>query len=402
MSFGKFTQQLLLLFMGLAAIPSTWAQTYTVLYSFTGGTDGAFPSTGVIQDSAGNLYGTSAGVLTGTVFELRPEGRFTLLQSFAVPEGIYDYPFSALVRDSADNLYGTIYYGGAFNRGDVYKITKRDKFSVLYNFPSTWEVNGYETLDPLILDSASNLYGAGGAVVCDDRPGDCGLIFKLDPSGNETTLHAFSRPRYGDLPNGGLIRDAAGNLYGTTMSGGHGGDGIVFELDPDGTETVLYTFRGKPDGSEPHAGLIQDSAGNFYGTTVLGGNRGCESSCGVIFKLDINGDETVLYAFTGKSDGGNPTGPLVMDSAGNLYGTAGYGTLSGGSQGHGVVFELEPSGQETVLYTFTGGTDGGGPSGGLSMDSAENLYGTTLVGGNLNDCTAGGGAGCGVVFKITP
>ena len=110
----------------------------------------------------------------------------------------------------------------------------------------------------------------------------------------------------------------------------------------------------------------------------------------------------MLYAFTGKSDGGNPTGPLVMDSASNLYGTAEYGTLSGSGRGHGVVFKVEPSGQETVLYTFTGGTDGGGPFGGLSLDSAGNFYGTTVTGGNLNDCTTGGGAGCGVIFKITP
>ena len=191
------------------------------------------------------------------------------------------------------------------------------------------------------------------------------------------------------------------------MGGGHGGNGVVFKLDTTGNETVLYTFKGQPDGALPYAGLILDTAGNLYGTTLQGGNRGCSSngSCGVIFKLDTSGNETLLYAFTGKADGGNPNGPLVMDATGNLYGTAAWGTLSGGGAGDGVVFKLEPSGKETVLYTFTGGVDGGGPDGGLTMDSHGDLYGTTVVGGNLHDCIPAGGGpgyGCGVVFKIMP
>jgi uncharacterized repeat protein (TIGR03803 family) len=184
------------------------------------------------------------------------------------------------------------------------------------------------------------------------------------------------------------------------MGGGTSGAGVVFKLDSAGNETVLYTFKGMPDGSEPQAGLIQDAAGNFYGTTIFGGKGNCQyRSCGVVFKLDTNGNETVLYRFTGGADGGNPTAGLVIDSAGNLYGT----TLLGGPPGCqdfvcGVVFKLDPSGKETVLHTFSGGT-GFGPYAGLLMDPAGNLYGTTYFGGNLNDCN---GQGCGVVFKITP
>jgi uncharacterized repeat protein (TIGR03803 family) len=307
-------------------------------------------------------------------------------------------PFAAVVRDSAGNLYGSTVYGGSNGRGTVFKLTKNGTFSVLLNFSSSWVSPGDGPRGPLVLDAADNLYGsAGGGGNCNGTS-TCGVVFKLDPSGNETVIRNFLYGKKGFYPNAGLIRDAAGNLYGTTMGGGTSGAGVVFKLDSAGNETVLYTFKRMPDGSEPQAGLIQDTAGNFYGTTVYGGNGPgyCPQGCGVVFKLDANGNETVLYAFAGKSDGGGPVAPLVMDSAGNLYGTTNY---EGGGCVCGVVFKLDPSGKETVLHTFTGGTDGGFPEGGLTMDPAGNLYGTTSRGGNLNHCQGGG---CGVVFKITP
>ena len=392
--------------MGLSSVSMGWGQTYQVLYTFTGGADGAFPFTGLIRDSAGNLYGTTAGEKTGTVFKLSPHGKFKLLQSFAVPEGIYDWPFSALARDSKGNLYGTIYYGGTDNLGMVYKLDKDDNFSALYNFTEPWDYVGGGPLGPPILDAAGNLYGAaGGNGKCNGGGPVCGVIFELSPNGDETVLHGFSRPRNGDYPEAGLVRDTAGNLYGTTMGGGHAGNGIVFKLDSSGNETVLHTFMGKPDGAKPQFGLIQDKVGNLYGVTPEGGKLGCESNltCGVIFKVDTSGNETILYSFTGGSDGGNPYGPLIMDTAGNLYGVASFGKLSNGDPGFGVIFKLAPSGKETVIYTFTGGSDGLGPTG-LVMDSAGNFYGTTAGGGNLNDCIPPGGLGdgCGVVFKLTP
>lgn len=413
MSIAKITHAKLLLFAVLATVAAprpAQAQTETVLYKFTGGADGAFPQSGVILDSSDNVYGTTAGEQNATLFKISHKGAFKVLHSFTPEINGYDWPFPALVRDSAGNLYGTSVYGGTYNRGTIYEVDKNDKFSVLYSFSSAWFDVGGGPLGPLLLDADGNLYGAagGGNSLCNGGFG-CGVVFQLDPSGEETPLHTFSRPRYGDYPQAGLIRDAAGNCYGTTFGGGHGGDGVVYKLDPAGNETVLHTFTGPPDGKIPYAGLIEDAAGNLYGTTLEGGNRGCgnegDPSCGVVFKVDTNGNETVLYAFTGNSDGGNPSGPLVMDAAGNLYGTAAHGTLSDGMGGDGVVFKLDPSGKETVLYTFTGGTDGNGPTGVLSMDKAGNLYGATFVGGNLNDCIPEGGGpgyGCGVVFKITP
>src|ERR1039458_5027725 len=185
----------------------------------------------------------------------------------------------------------------------------------------------------------------------------------------ETVLHHFASPPQGAYPEAGVVRDPAGNLDGTTVNGGAAGWGVVFKLDTAGRQTVLYNFTGGADGGNPSGGVIGDSAGNFYGTTLNGG----AASWGVVFKLDKSGHETVLYSFTGGTDGWNPSGGVIRDSAGNLYGT----TQIGGAEGWGVVFKLDKSGQETVLYSFTGGTDGWNPSGGVIRDSAGNLYGTT-------------------------
>ena len=156
------------------------------------------------------------------------------------------------------------------------------------------------------------------------------------------------------IPYGGLIRDSKGNLYGTTNGGGASGAGVVFKVDTSGNETVLYSFTGGADGGYPLAGVIRDSAGNLYGTT----NGGGASGAGVVFKVDTSGNETVLYSFTGGADGGFPLWVvLARDSAGNLYGT----TAGGGASGAGVVFKVDTSGNETVLYSFTGGADGGNP-----------------------------------------
>lgn len=198
------------------------------------------------------------------------------------------------------------------------------------------------------------------------------------------------------MPYAGLIMDARGNLYGTTFSSDAPaqGNGVVFKLDPAGSETVLYTFTGGRDGEWPQAALIMDAAGNLYGTTLYGGNPNCYSGqgCGTVFKVDPSGHETVLLSFTGGSDGAVPAASLIMDQQGNLYGT----TVNGGAYGWGTVFKLNPSGNETVLYSFTGGNDGKQPMGGLVMDAANNLYGTTYGGGASNNCFGT----CGTVFKL--
>jgi len=392
---------MLLIFVGLLAVPPASTQAYEVLYAFTGGADGA-GSQGLVMDSVGNLYGIAGGAgYQVTVFKLSRKGKLKVLHTFAADGSEGLGTSGAIARDSAGNLYGSTVYGGAFNRGTVFKLDKKNHLSVLLSFPTTWFGAGGGPGGPLTLDSTGNLYGAGGGGTAKCNGGqNCGVVFKLDQSGNETVLRAFQIGKRGTYPNAGLIRDAAGNLYGTTMRGGKG-NGVVFKLDPAGNETVLYTFKVEPDGAQPRAGLIQDAAGNFYGTTLWGGIGPCQNRCGVVFKLDTNGNETVLYRFTSGNDGANPIAGLIMDAAGNLYGTA----QTGGEPGCrdyvcGTVFKLDPSGKLTVLHTFGPSNQGKGmgPNSSLVMDKAGNLYGTTNEGGNPN-CYP---VGCGVIFKITP
>jgi len=230
----------------------------------------------------------------------------------------------------------------------------------------------------------------------------CGVVYKVDSTGHETVLHRFSGYADGGVPTSGVTLDATGNIYGTTYSGGSlaactYGCGVVYKLDPAGNETVLYNFTGGADGGFPSSGLILDAAGDLYGTTSYGGATGCGQGCGVVYKLDPTGQETVLHSFTpGRdgnfgADGGNPSGHIVRDDRGNLYGT----TASGGPQPiHAVVYKLDPAGHETVLYRFTGGADGLNPEGGVVGDAAGNLFGTTYNGG--------GSAEAGVVYKVDP
>jgi uncharacterized repeat protein (TIGR03803 family) len=291
-----------------------------------------------------------------------------------------------LARDSSGNLYGTTNQGGIYDQfcllgcGTVFKLGPSGKETVLYRFTGTGG-DGVYVSQGLVRDPAGNLFGTtiqGGA-----QGG--GVVFKVDPTGKETILYSFTGSTDGGNPYGGLVRDAKGNLYGTASSGGSSFNGNVFRVDRTGMETVLYSFAGGTDGSSPLAGLIRDSAGNLYGTTFFGGAAGF----GTVFKVNPQGQETVLYSFTGAPDGYNPLlGSLVRDSAGNLYGT----TQTGGSSDFGIVFKMDTTGKETVLHSFSG-RDGKIPYGTLARDKAGNLYGTTYAGGRY---------GGGVVFKIAP
>src|ERR1700675_1910127 len=314
MSVAKFTQVVFLLLVGLAADPSCWTQTYSVLYSFTGGVDGASPEAGLILDPAGNLYGTTfganaypygqiTGTTAGSIFKLTSGGVFTLLYNFGAGGANGSSPSGGLVRDSAGNLYGSTYGGGASTNpncfaglnklpangcGEVFKMEANGNFSVLYSFSGkSYCWTGCEPLAPLTLDAAGNLYGTtylGGSRNCNLyklhslgglENSDCGVVFKLDTTGKETVLHRFGSARKeGDFPNPGLILDTAGNLYGTTLggginsNGGNGGAGTVFKLDPAGNETVLFYFQEFVSGYNPNGGLLRDSAGNLYGPTL--------------------------------------------------------------------------------------------------------------------------------------
>jgi uncharacterized repeat protein (TIGR03803 family) len=378
----------------------------TVLYSFSGGADGAGPSSGVIRDSAGNLYGTTQqGGITaaacfleagcGVVYKIDPTGHETVLYSFTGgPDG--GNPSGSLIRDSAGNLYGTTQAGGStaagcgarslqVGCGVVYKLDATGHYTVLYTF--TGGADGGNPYAGVIGDGAGNLYGttASGGITANCPYLGCGVVFKLDAAGHETVLHSFMRGGDGESPQTGVVRDRFGNLYGTTYGGGITGIwGTVFKVDPTGHETLLYSFTGGADGSGPLAGVIGDGAGNLYGTTASGGIGG-----GVVYKLDPTGHETVLYSFpVAADDGFNPRAGVIGDGAGNLYGT----TSGGGAANAGIVYKLDAAGHETVLHTFTG-PDGGGPEGGVVRDSAGNLYGTTGGGGTNNG---------GTVFKLDP
>lgn len=379
--------------LGLVVIPppSAQAQTFTALYDFTGGADGGNPYAGLILDAAGNLYGTTQYGGTfhgGTAFEVDTTGRETVLHSFNRKQGMI--PRASLIRDLAGNLYGTASEGGGAGCGGtgcgtVFKLTNHGKLAVLHYFNAF--PDGNNPWAGLVRDSWGNLYGT----TVFDSTSDNGTVFKVDKSGKETVLYTFNALKSGKNPYAGLVRDSKGNLYGTTSAGGFYGKacslgcGTVFELDPTGKYTVLHQFTAGSDGDKPLAGLVRDPAGNLYGTTELGGTSGQ----GTIFKLSKAGKETVLYSFTGGTDGGNPRAALVRDEAGNLYGAAAYG---GGNNPTGTVFKLDSAGTYTVLHTFNG-TDGAQPFGGLAIDATGNLYGTT---------EAGGASGFGTVFKLTP
>jgi uncharacterized repeat protein (TIGR03803 family) len=369
----------------------------TVLYSFTGGADGGAPKAGVVLDAAGNLYGTTwtgGPANAGVVYKLDVTGDETVLYGFPGGAGGGGNPWGGVIRDSAGNLYGTSSAGGTSNAGIVYKLDAAGREKVLYNFTGGADGGDHGTnpLSGVIGDSAGNLYGTtyyGGTA-------NAGVVYKLDAAGQETVLHSFTGGADGANPWAGVIRDSSGNLYGTTQGGGTASAGVVYKVDTAGNETILYTFTGD-GGANPLGGVIRDSAGNLYGTTVTS-----STNQGLVYKLDATGQETVLYRFTGGADGAYPSASLIRDSAGNLYGT----TQSGGDMracngsGCGVVFKLDTTGHETVLYSFTGRADGASPHfAGVTRDSAGNLYGTTVSGGTGN-CGISGLLGCGVVFEL--
>lgn len=325
---------------------------------------------------------------------------FTVLYDFGPSNTTGSGPQGRLLRDSADNLYGTG-DGGANGFGVVFELSPTHVETILYNFQGKMAGDGSFPVGGLVQDSAGNLYGttsAGGTY-------DYGTVFKLTPAGDETVLHSFAGPPDGAVPRGELLLDSAGNLYGTTTEGGTGcspnysgppGCGIVFKVSAAGVETVLHRFKNSPDGAFPTAGLIKDAKGNLYGTTMGGGNLVSGSALGTVFRVTPGGTETVLYRFKGyQSDGGNPISTLVWDASGNLYGTV----SEGGPKGWGTIFKLSPLGKETTLYSFPGNsTDGRSPEAGLVRDNAGNLYGTTLLGGRMAQCI---NEGCGIAFKIS-
>ena len=323
----------------------------TVLHSFVGGaTDGGFPAATLTRGSDGNFYGTTLYGGTnghGTVFEITPAGVETVLYSFAGNNTDGNLP-NTLIPGSDGNFYGTTSGGGSKDEGTVFRITPAGVETVLYSF-SGGTTDGGDPRAALIQGSDGNLYGT----TSDGGTNGFGTVFRITPAGVETVLHSFTgSPTDGRIPSGGaLVLGSDGNFYGTTSFGGTGDYGTVFKITPGGAETVLYSFAGgTADGSGPNTGLIQGNDGNFYGTTDTGGIGGdARANCsvspasfgcpgnGTLFRITPAAVETMLYAFPAGTDG-NASGPgaLILGADGKLYGT----TLTGGSANLGTVYKF--------------------------------------------------------------
>ncbi len=377
--------------MGLAQ-----GQTFTTMFNFTGGPDGGSPNAGLIQDPSGNLYGTTVNGGSGhyynygVVYEIDPVGTETVLYNFGAQYPEWG-PLAPVIRDKAGNLYGTTVGGGSDNSGTVFMIDTSGEESVLYSFSGP-DDDGPE--QGLVMDSAGNLYGTTAS--CDNNCSGYGTIFKVDKKGNFTLLHSFTGgssdgayPYYGHL-----AMDKAGNLYGVTWGGGVYGYGVLYELTGSGTFTVLHSFNNSSsDGCYPYGSVLLDKAGNLYGTT-----SGCGSYYyGTVWKFSKTGKETILHSFAGSpSDGCTPYAGVAKDSKGNLYGVT---TGCGANYYYGTVYELSKKGKLTLLHSFDG-TDGEDPIGEVLWTSTGTLFGTTYYGGTSN-CRIYYST-CGTVWSYVP
>jgi hypothetical protein len=452
----RFTIRLPLLCMLVLVLVSSASAKWKekVLYSFQGGGNaGSVPAGGVVLDKQGNLYGvTSDG---GGVYQLAPPTEKghpwteTVLYVFngnssgdgATPEG-------GLVIDASGNLYGTTAYGGTgscvllgilVGCGTVYELSppkQKDgawKETILYSFSTPKQ--GYFPRGDLVFDGAGNLYGAtqfggGKGTTCDPYYKYCGAVFELSPPKTkggkwiEKVLYGFkgvpAGAQFGDgaNPNGGLVLDTKGAIYGTTYFGGNNvkgecqggvggtGCGIVFKLTPPSqkgggwTKKVLHQFDGK-DGANASAGVVFDGSGNLYGTTFAGPPNGS----GLVFELKKpsgtvhSWTEALLCLFNNQSNGGSPLSGVVFDARGNLYGTASAGDEFRG----GNVFQLKPPIEKgggwtvNVLHGFTGSPDAAHPAASLVLDKSGNLFSTTQWGGTGQSCQGG----CGTVYEVS-
>jgi uncharacterized repeat protein (TIGR03803 family) len=408
-----------LLILTALAVPSAQAQTYTVQHAFTNWPDGAGPNA-LMMGADGVMYGTTQGGGNhcgsggcGTVYKIDSSGNETVLYRFT--EGNDGaFPVAALIQDAAGNLYGNTEGNGFLNApSTVFKIDTNGNETTLYAFTSN---TGCCQDSPLAIDKAGNLYGMspyGGNYNCGTDEIGCGLLYKLTQAGENTVLHVFTGTD-GIDPEGGLVVDVDGNLYGTTIAGGNlrcyspeqgqhfnYGCGTIYKLDKKGNFTVLHTFTGGDDGSDP-LGLIQDAKGNLYGIAAYGGTTYCLENCGnkfcledrygcgVIFEVDTQGKFSVIYRFTAAIGQPDFDSHLLLDSEGNLYGSNGID----GANNTGFIFKVTPSREFSIVASFPSDVNrewGIFPQG-VVMDSSGKFYGTMLNDGADLE---------GTVFKVS-
>ena len=358
--------------------------TVTPLVTFTGA-NGATPYAALTPDAAGDLFGTTfhgGPTGAGTAFELSGTNHQTLTQLATFNTSGGSYPYAGLVADSLGNLYGTTYLGGPGNDGTVFELsgTAHQTVTTLATFNAK---TGQRPTATLAIDASGNLYGTtfqGGT-------GGFGQVFEIADKSHAFTVLATLTTATGTNPYAGVTVDASGNLFGVTTAGGVNGVGTAFELSGTAHQTVATVGSfATANGSAPSGTLIADAAGNLYGTTSGGGAKGL----GTVFEISFStGAVLTTLATFDSTNGATPIAGLTTDAAGNLYGT----TSAGGASGGGTAFELSgPTHQTlTTLANFNAAT-GTAPYAGLYADGAGNLFGTT---------TTGGANGSGTVFELS-
>lgn len=358
------------------------APRFQLLHVFAGTDDGSWPAGNFIADKTGTLYGTtSTGGPNGagSVYRLAPDGTLTTLYNFTGGHD-GDLPLSGLRTDADGNLFGVTEVGGKNGAGNVYEVTKAGVATSIYDFGAT-NTDGFNPICQLIWGPHRTLMGT----TLNGGKHGFGTVFTVTLDGKRTILHDFNGQE-GRYPPGGLVMDAAGNVYGTTFNSGAGSSGTVYKIDTHGTFSTIHVFADKY-GYFPHGALTLDKSGTLYGTTSAGGAHGD----GTVFSLSTTGTNyKLLYSFTGKADGATPLEAPFIDQAGNLLST----TQGGGVGDNGTIFSLSPTGVLTTLYSFTGTATGTHSQAGLVLDPGRGfswLYGTTY---------AGGPSGNGVIFRI--
>jgi uncharacterized repeat protein (TIGR03803 family) len=392
--------------VALIATVSARAQTFTKLYNFQGGADGGDPVAGLILDSEGNLYGTTQAGGSGpcedffiqgcgVVFKLSKTGQFTTLYKF---QGGADgaAPHAGVIRDAQGNLYGTTSGGGgtdctfglAKGCGTIFTIDTAGNETVLYRFSGG--LGGADPEASLYRDADGNLWGTtqlGGIFTNRECSSGCGTLFRLDRKSQLLSRPFQGPPNDGSFPLAGLVADARGNLYGTTLAGGTNSSGILFKISPTNQLTTLHRFNSAIGDAGNPTGLLV-SGGKLYGP---GASGGADQGGGAIYEVDLSG-ERVLYSLGPGNDGSVlfASGTLAREDEGTLYGTTRLGFLG---EFFGEFYKLDAAGNFEVLHQFLGSPDGDTPMAGVIRDPAGNIYWTTERGGDFR---------AGTIFRFTP